>query len=236
MYSFESRIRYSQTDLEGKITPEAILDYFQDSSIFHSEDLGVGVEYLKKEGLVWVLSAWQIDIVRFPKMGERVLVKTAPYDFKGFLGFRNFVMESLEGECLACANSVWTLMDTVNKRPTKPNELMLELYKLEEKYPMEYTERKIKVPTDMVSVNKEPITVRPHHLDTNLHVNNGQYVRMAMDALDAKREIKRIRTEYKVSAVLDDVIVPQVIEKEECACILLNDVNNNPYAIVELTW
>ena len=88
MYSFESRIRYSQTDLEGKITPEAILDYFQDSSIFHSEDLGVGVEYLKKEGLVWVLSAWQIDIVRFPKMGERVLVKTAPYDFKGFLGFR----------------------------------------------------------------------------------------------------------------------------------------------------
>lgn len=236
MYSFESRIRYSQTDLEGKITPEAILDYFQDSSIFHSEDLGVGVEYLKKEGLVWVLSAWQIDIVRFPKMGERVLVKTAPYDFKGFLGFRNFVMGSLEGECLACANSVWTLMDTVNKRPTKPNELMLELYKLEEKYPMEYTERKIKVPTDMVSVNKEPITVRPHHLDTNLHVNNGQYVRMAMDALDAKREIKRIRTEYKVSAVLDDVIVPQVIEKEECACILLNDVNNSPYAIVELTW
>ena len=59
MYTFESRIRYSETDSEGKLTMAALINYFQDCSTFQSEDLGLGVECLNREHLVWVLSSWQ---------------------------------------------------------------------------------------------------------------------------------------------------------------------------------
>ena len=43
MYAFDSRIRYSETDSEGYLTLDALLNYFQDCSTFHSEDVGLGI-------------------------------------------------------------------------------------------------------------------------------------------------------------------------------------------------
>ncbi len=39
MYTFQSRIRYSEVGPDGRLTLESLLDYFQDASTFHSEDL-----------------------------------------------------------------------------------------------------------------------------------------------------------------------------------------------------
>lgn len=58
MYAFDSRIRYSETDSEGYLTLDALLNYFQDCSTFHSEDVGLGIGYMKEIGQVWVLSSW----------------------------------------------------------------------------------------------------------------------------------------------------------------------------------
>ena len=44
MYTFESRVRYSETDENGLLSIAGIVDYFQDVSTFQSEDLGIGVE------------------------------------------------------------------------------------------------------------------------------------------------------------------------------------------------
>ena len=97
MYQFESRIRYSEVDSQGKATLNAILDYFQDCSFFQSEDLGVGGTYLAQNQAAWVLSSWQIEVVRYPAYGEQVVISTWPYDFKSFLGYRNFTLESPQG-------------------------------------------------------------------------------------------------------------------------------------------
>ena len=45
MYTFESRIRYSETDSEGKLTMASLINYFQDCSTFQSEDHGLGLDY-----------------------------------------------------------------------------------------------------------------------------------------------------------------------------------------------
>ena len=50
MYAFDSRIRYSETDSEGRLTLNALLNYFQDCSTFHSEDVGLGIGYMKEIG------------------------------------------------------------------------------------------------------------------------------------------------------------------------------------------
>lgn len=231
MYTFDSRIRYSECNSEGCLSLEGLIDYFQDASTFHSEDLGLGIKYLDKEKQVWVLCSWQIVVDRFPVMGERVVVGTFPYDFKGCFGSRNFFLKDEKGQYIAKANSLWTLLDLKNQRPMKPTPIMLERYVLEEKLEMEYAPRKIDVPEG--GTQQEPIVVHRNHLDTNHHVNNGQYVRMAMEYLPENFCIGELRAEYKKQALLGDVIYPRVIPAEGAYIVSLCDETGVVYVNVE---
>lgn len=233
MYTFDSRIRYSECDSKGQLSLEGLINYFQDASTFHSEDLGLGIEYLDKEKQVWVLCSWQIVVERYPEMGERVVVGTFPYDFKGCFGSRNFFLKDEQGQYIAKANSLWTLLDLENQRPMKPTPIMLERYVLEEKLEMEYAPRKIDVPEG--GVQQEPIVVHRNHLDTNHHVNNGQYVRMAMEYLPENFRIGELRAEYKKQALLGDVIYPRVIMEENMCVVSLCDETGVIYVNVEFT-
>jgi acyl-ACP thioesterase len=231
MYSFDSRIRYSETDSEGRLTLMALLNYFQDCSTFQSEDAGVGVQYCKDRNVVWVLNAWQIVPIRLPKYGERVRIGTAPYDFQKFMGFRNFMMFDEDGNYLAKANSVWSLIDISTERFVVPDEAMIKGYPKEERIPMEYAGRKINFPKE--SERMEPISVLPHHLDSNHHVNNGQYVSMALEFLPADVTIRQLRAEYKKQAFLGDVIHPFVAREESRITVALMDGQGKTFAIVE---
>ncbi len=231
MYTFDARIRFSEVDSEGWLTMAALLNYFQDCSTFQSEDLGLGIEYLKERHMVWVLSSWQIVVKRYAGLCERVKVGTCPYEFRGFLGYRNFAMTGEDGQHLAVANSLWTLLDTDTWKPVMPTEEMRQGYALEERLDMEYAPRKIAVPQD--GEKREPILVRKHHLDTNHHVNNGQYVDMAMEFLPDDFEIRQMRAEYKKQALLDQVLYPYVSLQEGQCVVSLLDEADKPYVIVE---
>lgn len=233
MYTFNSRIRYSEVNLDGRLTTESLLNYFQDCSTFQSEDLGLGLSYMKERNLVWVLNMWQIDVSRYPDMGEKVLIGTLPYDFRGFLGYRNFWMQDEEGNRLAVANTIWTLLDTEKGRPAMPPEEMKEGYAVSERLEMEYLPRKIAMPKQGESMPE--FAVSRHHLDTNKHVNNGQYVQMALEYVKEDFKIRRLRAEYKKQAFLGDILYPVVYKKEEEYVISLNDSEGAPYSVVELT-
>lgn len=231
MYSFDSRVRYSEIDANEKMTLASILNYFQDCSTFHSEDIGVGLEFLKEKDMFWVLSYWQIDIKRYPSLCEKIRIGTYPYDFKGFLGYRNFVLFDEAGEQIAYANSIWSLLNMKTGHPGRVTEEMKAAYVLEERLQMEYEPRKIAIPGD--GVREEIFEIRPNHIDSNHHVNNGQYVQMAMDYLPEGYEIHRMRAEYKRSAVLHDRIQPIINREQDKVIVSLCDKSAEPYAVME---
>lgn len=236
MYFFDSRIRYSEADSEGNLTLNALLNYFQDCSTFQSEDLGIGVGYLMERGQAWVLASWQIVVERFPHFGEKVEIGTIPYDLKGFLGYRNFYMKDDEGQYVAMANTMWILLDMTTGRPAAIDHAMLDRYELSERLPMNYAPRKIVVPAG--GMEQEPVTVRPHHLDTNHHVNNGQYVAIAADYLPEGFAIRQLRAEYKKQAYLGDELYPYVAELADAEgvkgyVVALRDEAGSAYAVTE---
>lgn len=231
MYTFDGRIRYSEVDSEGKLTLASLLNYFQDCSTFHSEDIGLGVDYLKERNMVWVLSSWQIVVDEYPSVCDRVRIGTLPYDFKGFLGYRNFAMTDMEGKYLAKANSLWSLLDLRTGKPTGPPQEMMEGYVLEEKLSMDYAPRKIVVPEG--GENREPIVVKKHHLDTNHHVNNGQFVDMALEFLPEDFAVGQMRAEYKQQAFLNDILYPYVVQTGNQYVISLMSDKGRPCVIVE---
>ena len=211
----------------------ALLNYFQDASTFQSEALGVGGKYLLEHNLVWVLSSWQIVVDRYPRLCEEVVTGTFPYAFKGCLGYRNFIMRTADGEVLARANSLWTLLNLQQQTMAYPTERMKQAYELEERLPMEYAGRKIAVPEG--GVQEDPIVVRKHHLDTNKHVNNGQFVDIAMNSLAADFAIGQMRAEYKMQAHLGDELIPYVVRSPQLCIVSLRSREGKPYAVVEFT-
>jgi len=229
-YSFDSCIRYSEVDQNANLTWLKLLDYFQDCSVFHSESLDLGVSYLADNHAAWVINSWQICVKRMPKLYEDVTVWTWPYELKGFFGFRNFAMDTKDGERLAYANSVWTLIDTETNLPTKLKPEMAR-YDIDEPLEMEKCARKLKAPDYMEK--RDAFCVTQHLLDTNGHVNNGRYVELAMGYLPEDFHIDEIRVEYKMQGRLGDVFVPMVGKDEEKTTIVIADESEKPYAIVQ---
>ncbi len=235
MYKFEGRIRYSEVDRSRKLTVEKLIDYFQDCSSFQSEDLEVGLDYMEERSIAWVINYWQIRFLRRPCMGETVRTGTAPYEFKGIMGMRNFMMETTDGELLAAANSVWTLLDMKKMYPMRIPAELKDKYELCPKMEMDYKPRKIAVPGEGGERMQE-LEVKLHHLDTNQHMNNAQYVHFAAMYLPADSEVKELRVEYRRQALLGDRIIPVLYHTGDKTLLAsMNGKDGKPYAVVEMS-
>lgn len=232
IYTFNSRIRYSEIDHHGTITLPGIINYFQDCSTFQSEDIGAGLKVLQKKKRAWLLSYWQVVVERYPTLGEEVTVGTFAYGFKGLFGERNFFMKDADGNQIACANSLWVFMDIEKGRPTRPEECDIAPYGTEPRLDMEYEGRKISLPEHMEELPSFP--VRKYHIDTNEHVNNCQYVQMALEVLPSDLQVHQLRVDYKKSAVLGDQIYPRMAKDGERTVVELCDGEGNVYAAIEL--
>lgn len=230
-YTFEGRVRYSEIGENGCLTLPGILNYFQDCCTFHAESVGQGMKEVKVRNRSWVLSSWQVVVKRYPAMGEHIITGTAPYAFKGFSGSRNFVMDTDKGERIAYANSYWTNINLTTGLPQKLSEDDVAGYILAEKLDMDYAPRKIAVPEEREA--GEAFAVQKHHLDTNHHVNNCQYVRMAADFLPEGFVIHQMRAEYKKQAVLHDVICPEIARQEDKVTVVLGNEDGEVYTVVE---
>lgn len=231
MYTMKVRVRYSEVNKKKQVELSNIINYFQDCSTFHSEDVGYGIDVLEKRGKIWFLSAWQIEVDRYPTFGEELSIGTWPYDRNDLYAYRNFVMIDKDGIQIAKANSIWFLVDIKTGRPVKIQDEDVSMYGMDEKLPMEYQSRKIKVLDEMEPLEAFPIL--KSHIDTNGHVNNGQYIQFAWEYIPSNFIVTNMRADYKRAAKLGDEIIPYIRNQESMYIIQLCDSHNKPYVIIE---
>lgn len=220
MFEFESKIRYSEVDYRGKLNLLGMVNYFQDCSTMQSEGIGAGIEVLHDKNLVWVLSTWNIEVKRFPNMDEEIVIGTFPYAFRNYFGMRNYYMKTKDGEILAMADSMWTLLNYKESSIATVPEELRALYPPEQKLPMEYYKGRIKVPETLKPA--APIPIQYHHLDANMHVNNGRYVEMALDNIPTK-DYTRLRVEYRKMALGKDILTPFIGEDNDSYIVVLQN-------------
>ncbi|MBO6147989.1 MAG: acyl-[acyl-carrier-protein] thioesterase [Lachnospiraceae bacterium] len=240
MYSFQSRVRYSEIDTELRLTLPSLINYYQDASTFQSEGTPCSLLSLKERHLAWMICSWQVEIYRYPLLNEAIVSGTIPYEIKGFFGKRNYFLETADGEKLSWANSIWALIDTETMRPSRIPEDLLNVYELNDPLPMEYSSRKLPFPKTGEISTAETLTVHKRDLDTNNHMNNEQYIRMALDCLpEIQGEISGLKAEYLQQALLGDDIFPKLhIKKEEDKCVYtvaLGRADGKNYCVVEFT-
>ena len=172
-------------------------------------------------------------IERRPRLGERVIVSTTPYAFKGFIGYRNFTLTTEGGEILAKAASIWTLVDIEKMRPARPSEEILAGYEIGPKLEMEYEPRRIDLTGE--GTPREPFFIRQNQIDSNHHVNNEEYVNMAMEYLNESWHVTQVRAEYKKPAYLHDTLIPVIYEQGNRMQVQLTNEQHETLCIVEFT-
>ena len=213
MYTFDSRVRYSETD----------------------EDAHLTIESIRERQIMWVLNFWQIIIDEYPRMGEKITVGTQSFGYEKMFGHRNFLItkQGKPEERIAIANSLWVLMDLKKGRPMIVTPEIGDVYGIHEPLQMDYASRKIRVP-QQDGETLPGYVVQEYHLDANHHVNNGQYVRMALAAIKEEITVRELRVEYRKQAVLGDEMVPVVYRMDSEYLVTLNGADGKPYAVVQL--
>jgi|MGYP000410392691 medium-chain acyl-[acyl-carrier-protein] hydrolase len=221
MYSYDAIVRYSETGGRKMSNMASLANYFQDCAILQSENVGIGLDYLADHHRAWFLISWQIEVDRYPAMGEKIKVRTWAYDFKASLGFRNIDILDENGIRIVKAASIWSYVDTETLRPARIEDEVSEAYPMEPAIDMEYAPRKIKLFDDHNVVDTRK--VMQYQIDSNNHMNNEAYIALAQEYVEDISAIKAVRAEYKMQYVKDDVIVVKRAQKENLLQILLCD-------------
>lgn len=233
MYTFDSRVRYSETDENGELTPLAMINYLQDCSTFQSENLGVGIAWLREWKRAWLLNSWKILIDRTPLMGEPIQIGTFAHGFKGIYGYRHFFIKDAAGAFCVRADSIWFLCNTETMTPVKAEEEFTAPYLNADGIDlgMDEIKRKLRLPEGLRLLGKMP--VMRHHLDTNHHVNNAQYVNIALEAAGICRP-SEIQAEYRRAAVLgDELFIFSGPDGAGGTAVSICSGDQKPYAIIK---
>ena len=204
MYEMKIQVRYSEVDQSGVARLHQILEYFQDCGMFQSEELGLGVEEDQKNHRAWYLIAWNVKIIRHPKMSEHITVTTQAYKMRGFYGYRRYSILDEEGEAIVLAEAIWILMDTKKMLPMKVSKEIADIYVEKDVDTTVRINRKIDDNGEWKQ--QESIEVTKQYLDSNNHVNNTVYALWSEDVLSENVNVSEVRIDYRKAAMFKETI------------------------------
>ena len=208
-------LRTTDFDCYGKIKPSAVLQLFQDVATLQAEKMGIGLNNMATQGVLWAVIRTAYEVIEQPKPYDRVSVRTWPHDPSKFSFLRDYQIKNSAGKLLVKGTSEWVLM-SVDDRSFVP---LFSVYEgtrdfIDERN-YEKKPRKLKnFDTDGI----EPLTLVPRYctLDINGHVNNSVYADFLVDAIDPGRgyEVRSFQIDFRREVRKDETlnIYTQAIE------------------------
>ena len=190
-------------------------------------------QYFTKQNMAQLLATRQVEILRVPEYKENLTVTTSVYGMKPMFGFRNTFIYDSEGKPSYRTWSMGAFVDKAAGKLKRVDDATIASLTLEPQLEMNYKDRRIILPRE-VGETLEPIKVLRADIDYNKHVNNANYVRMAMELLPENFKVQGLRVEYRVAAKLGDVLIP-TIYKIEGGFIISLSVGNDVSTIIEFT-
>ena len=233
MYSLKYKVTTSTCDSEGRLKLYSALQMMQDcSEMWIDSEPGVK-EYFLEQNMAQLLASRQVEIIRVPEYKEELTVTTSVYGMKPMFGFRNTYIYDAEGKPCYKTWSMGAFVDKANGKLKRVDDATIASMTLEPQLEMNYGDRRIILPREGGEA-QEPYKVLRADIDYNKHMNNANYVRIAMELLPEGFEVKCLRVEYRVAAKLGDVLVP-VVYNVEGRFIVAISVGDDVSAIIEFS-
>lgn len=242
VYEKEYEIHYYEIDYKRNVLITSIVDFLGDIATKQSEELGVGINFLKEKKLAWVLYKWNIDMFKYPSYGEKIIVKTCPYSMRKFFAYRQFEILSSEGEILGKADSIWLLINVERRKPVRITEDLYRFYgvSLEDDSVLE-----IENIEKLQNINTEKtFNVRYSDIDTNRHVNNAKYIAWAIETVPMdvvlNYTLKNIKVTYEKETTYGEIIrvfTEEIYEDDKIICLhKIIDKEEKELTLLKTVW
>ena len=233
MYSLNYKVTTSTCDSEGRLKLYSALQMMQDcSEMWIDSEPGVK-RYFEEQNMAQLLASRQVEIIRVPEFKEQLTVTTLVYGMKPMFGFRNTFIYDAAGRPCYKSWSMGAFVDKSVGKLKRVDDTTIASMKLEPKLEMNYKDRRIILPKDAgVGEMCDPVRVQRADIDYNRHVNNANYIRMALELLPEDFKVKGLRVEYRVAARLGDVLLPSVYRIDNGIIVSLS-ISTEVCAIME---
>ena len=206
-FSVDYRIGFSGLLSDGSLALPGLMAHVQEASMFHTFSIPGAFEYYDEMNWVWVLTHWQVEIHRYPKVGEKVNISTWPVRFKSYFGERGFEATDVGGLPLLDANSNWILLDRNSFKPVRPTEYISDKYGEHFPFLLE-KDFGLSKHKDFMSLSNHSYTTSRRDIDTNNHVNNVKYLEWVYcyipDKIYNNYRAKSLKVAYKKETLLGD--------------------------------
>ena len=233
MYSLKYTVTTSTCDSEGRLKLYSALQMMQDcSEMWIDSEPGVK-QYFAEQNMAQLLATRQVEIIRVPEYKEELTVTSTVYDMKPMFGFRNTFIYDAQGNPCYKTWSMGAFVDKVAGKLKRVDQATIDSMNLEPQKEMNYRDRRIILPKQGGDI-LEPVKVLRADIDYNKHMNNANYVRMAMELLPESMVVRGMRVEYRVAAKLGDILTPTMYQIDDGFIVSLS-VNGEVSAIVEFT-
>ncbi len=233
MFSLNYKVTTSTCDSEGRLKLYSALQMMQDcSEMWIDSEPGVK-SYFTMQNMAQLLASRQVEILRVPLYKEELTVSTSVYGMKPMFGFRNTFIYDAEGNPCYKTWSMGAFVDKSNGKLKRVDDATIASMSLEPQKEMNYLDRRIILPKE-TGKSLEPIKVLRADIDYNKHMNNANYIRMAMELLPEEFIVGGLRVEYRVAAKQGDVLTPKLYYIDNSIIISLN-IGEEVSAIIEFT-
>ena len=204
IFSEEQEITTILCDQDDRLMLWGAARMFQDIACRQSDSLGVGFEGLRPSNKAWVLTRVYYSVLRLPRAGERVTMRTWAKQDNGLIAPRDSQMLDAEGNLLIACASNWVIIDMLTRRVCRLGDI-IGLYEKEDLHSSKYTklDNKLHIPdfSQVCFENANPggtpfdsnsllqdrqskhITVPYSAIDHTHHVNNAEYIKWICDSI-----------------------------------------------------
>ena len=181
-YQMKMKIPFDMSDMNGHIKlPSLILLSLQVSGS-QSAQLGVSdKEILEKYNLVWIITEYDIDVIRLPRFAEEMTIETEALSYNRLFCYRRFTIYDESGQAIIQMLATFALMDRDSRKVHSVDPEMVAPYL------SEFSKKIIRGPkyTDLDNPTSKDYHVRFYDLDMNGHVNNSKYLDWIFEVMGA---------------------------------------------------
>ena len=231
MYTLNYKVTTSCCDSEGKLKLYSALQMMQDCSEMWIDSEPTARKFFTDNNMTQLLATRQVEVVRVPSYKENLTVTTSIYEVMPMYGFRNTFIRDANGEPCYRTWSMGAFVDLATGKLARIADDAIASLTLEPKQEMNYRGRRIILPKQDGTVT-DPIQVMRADIDYNRHMNNANYVRIAMELLPEGFEVSDMRVEYRIAAKLGDLLTPTLYPINGGHIVSLA-INGEPSAIIE---
>jgi len=232
MYSLDYKVTVSMCDENGRLKLFSALQMMQDCSELWKTSEPEYDRYFTENGMAQLLASRQVEVLRVPEYKENLTVTTSVFDITPMFGYRNTFI--YDGQHRPCYRS-WSMGAFVKLDTGRLNKLSDELvvgFKREPKLEMNYLDRRIIVPKINVS-STTAYAVQHNDIDYNHHMNNANYIRLALELLPAGFVVRNMRVEFKKPAKLTDELALDVVNQSDDTIFVVERLGSEVSTIIE---